>query len=53
MRGDKCRKVMTKKEVEKYGHNDPCLCEDCMADQEKFDNALADIMVADLRRQGR
>jgi len=50
---DKCHKVMTNKEVEKYGHNDPCLCEDCMSKQEKIDNALVDIMIADLRRQGR
>lgn len=50
---ENCRRVFSNDGVKKYGYNKPALCRECMTKIERIDNDVADIIIADLRKQGR
>jgi predicted Zn-ribbon and HTH transcriptional regulator len=49
----KCGRLYTTEEVQKYGYNNPSTCPNCMTEQERNDNNAADAIVNDLRKHGR
>jgi hypothetical protein len=48
-----CGRLYSTDEVQKYGYNNPSICPDCMSNQEREDNKIADVLVNNLRKQGR